>query len=173
MTLGTSGDDAGDADPSDGRDETRNERSDRNWADILQELRVTQTMTQIVGGFLLTLAFQARFAELNDFQVGTYLALMLLAATCTAFGLAPVALHRALFGRHEKPETVATGAALLRTTLILVALLTTGVVFFIFDVTVGLAPAIVAGVLVLLMMVVLLGVLPRVVRSRARGPHAH
>ena len=161
-----------DADPSDGRDETRSERSDRNWADILQELRVTQTGTQIVSGFLLTLAFQQRFAELNGFQTGTYLGLVLLAAACTAFGLAPVALHRTLFGRHEKPETVATADALLRTTLILVALLTTGVVFFVFEVTVGLAPAIAAGVLVLLLMVVLLGALPRIVRSRGRSAEA-
>jgi hypothetical protein len=27
----------------DGRDETQNERMDRNWNDLLQELRVTQT----------------------------------------------------------------------------------------------------------------------------------
>lgn len=28
-----------DADPTDGRRETRNERMDRNWSEILQELR--------------------------------------------------------------------------------------------------------------------------------------
>ena len=156
-----------DADPSDGRDETPSERSDRNWADILQELRVTQTGTQIVSGFLLTIAFQQRFAELNGFQTGTYLTLVLLAAACTVLGLAPVALHRTLFGRHEKPEAVAIADALLRTTLVFVALLTTGVVFFIFEVTVGLVPAVAAGVLVLLAMVALLSVLPRMVLARA------
>ncbi len=167
MARGTPDDDEPDADPHDGRAETPSERSDRNWSDILQELRVTQTGTQIVSGFLLTLAFQPRFAELNGYQTGTYLGLVLLAAVCTAFGLAPVALHRTLFGRHEKPEAVATADALLRTTLILVALLTTGVVIFIFDVAVGVVPAIVAGVLVGLTMVVLLAALPRMVRSRA------
>ena len=35
----------------DGRDETQNERMDRNWYDLLQELRVTQTGTQILSGF--------------------------------------------------------------------------------------------------------------------------
>ena len=160
-------DDDPDADPYDGRTETRNERSDRNWSDILQELRVTQTGTQIVSGFLLTLAFQPRFAELDGFQTGTYLGLVLMAAACTALGLAPVALHRTLFGRHEKPEAVAIADGLLRTTLILVALLTTGVVFFIFEVTVGLGLAIAAGALVLVLMIVLLGALPRMVRARA------
>ena len=50
-----------DADPADGRDETLNQRLDRNWIEILQELRVTQTGTQILTGFLLTIAFQPTF----------------------------------------------------------------------------------------------------------------
>ena len=33
--------DQADADPSDGRDETLDERMDRNWNEMLQELRVT------------------------------------------------------------------------------------------------------------------------------------
>ena len=52
-----------DVDPTDGRDESLNERMDRNWNEILQELRVTQTGTQIFTGFLLTIAFQARFSR--------------------------------------------------------------------------------------------------------------
>lgn len=166
MARGTPDQDDRDADPDDGRTETRSERSDRNWGDILQELRVTQTGTQIVSGFLLTLAFQQRFAELNSFQTGTYLVLVLLAAACTALGLAPVALHRTLFGRHDKPEAVAIADGFLRSTLILVALLTTGVVFFVFDVTAGLVLAIAAGVLVLVLLSVLLSALPRMVRAR-------
>ena len=39
------------------RDETDAERLDRNWNDILQELRVMQTGTQLIAGFLLTLPF--------------------------------------------------------------------------------------------------------------------
>ena len=57
-----------DADPADGRDETVDERMDRNWNEMLQELRVTQTGTQILTGFLLAIAFQNRFAELDRFQ---------------------------------------------------------------------------------------------------------
>ncbi len=43
------------------RDETPMQRLDRNWADLLQELRVVQTGVQLLTGFLLTLPFQARF----------------------------------------------------------------------------------------------------------------
>lgn len=45
-----------DADPRDGRDETQQERHDRNWIEILEELRVIQTGTQILTGVLLTLS---------------------------------------------------------------------------------------------------------------------
>ncbi len=91
-----------DVDPHDGRDETEMERNDRNWTEILQELRVIQTGTQILTGFLLTLAFQQRFTDLDAYQVDTYLALVIVAALATALALAPVALHRALFRRRAK-----------------------------------------------------------------------
>ena len=133
----------------DGRRETPSERSDRNWVDILQELRVTQTGTQILTGFLLTLAFQPRFADLNNFQLVTYLVLVCLAAATTVLGLAPVSLHRALFGRREKVRVVMIGDRILRGTLVAVALLVIGVVFFIFDVVVGNVAAIVAAAITL------------------------
>ena len=84
-----------DVDPTDGRDESVNERMDRNWNEILQELRVTQTGTQIFTGFLLTIAFQTGFSDLTTFQTRVYLVLVVAAVLTTALGLAPVNLHRA------------------------------------------------------------------------------
>ena len=43
------------------RDETESERLDRNFGDLLQELRVAQTGVQILFAFLLTLPFTERF----------------------------------------------------------------------------------------------------------------
>jgi hypothetical protein len=157
-----------DIDPDDGRPESETQRADRNWNEILQELRVTQTGTQLISGFLLAIAFQQRFGLLDPFQVGFYLVLVVLAAGATALGLAPVALHRQLFRHHEKTQTVAIADRLLRITLVLVALLTSGVVFFVFDVTLGLAAAMVAGAGVLLVLALLLLVFPAAVLSRLR-----
>jgi hypothetical protein len=50
----------------DARSETETERLDRNWASLLQELRVAQTGVQLLTGFLLTLPFQQRFELLDD-----------------------------------------------------------------------------------------------------------
>ena len=81
----------------DGRDESRAERMDRNWAELLQELRVLQTGVQLLAGFLLTLPFQARFETLDDYQTRLYLANVVLAALTTATILLPVSVHRRLF----------------------------------------------------------------------------
>jgi hypothetical protein len=47
------------------RDETATQRADRNWDELLQELRVNQTGIRTLSGLLLTLPFQQRFTALN------------------------------------------------------------------------------------------------------------
>jgi Na+/H+-dicarboxylate symporter len=158
-----------DIDLTDGRHESVNERMDRNWNEILQELRVTQTGTQIFTGFLLTIAFQARFTELTTFQVRVYLVLVIAAVLTTAFGLAPVSLHRSLFRKGAKMIIVETAHIIMRITLIGVAVMLIGTVLLIFDLVVGRnAALILAGVT--LLVVIILAVLPAVLRSSQRDP---
>ena len=63
--------------PTTRRDETKAERLDRNWNDMLQELRVVQTGVQLLSGFLLTLPFTERFGDIDVWQQRLYLALVL------------------------------------------------------------------------------------------------
>lgn len=116
-----------------GRPETRAERADRNWNEILQEARVIQTCTQILAGFLLALAFQPRFNELDAYQLGLYLVLVSLAGLATALGLGLVTMHRKLFGKLQKDRVVRIGNRLLLTNLFVVALLAALVTSLIFD----------------------------------------
>ena len=88
------------------RDETPQERADRNWNDLLQELRVSQTGVQLLAGFLATLPFQSRFETLDGFQRGWYVGLLALALGTVAVMLAPVAIHRRVFQEDSKPELV-------------------------------------------------------------------
>jgi len=150
-----------------GRHETPDERADRNWNELLQELRVTQTGVQLLTGFLLTLPFQQRFADLDDVQVGTYLTLVLLAALTTVLVIAPVSLHRLLFGRRLKTTTVRTGHVIALAGLASLALVVVGTVLLVFDVVVGRSTAIAVAAAVLV--VVILGwlVAPLVFRRRA------
>jgi hypothetical protein len=147
-----------------GRDETRDERADRNWGELVQELRVTQTGTQILSGFLLTVAFQQSFQHLSGYQKVIYLCLIVLAAATTAVGLLPVALHRAMFRRRRKEWLVTQGNRLLVVALSLVAALTSGVVFFLFDVVVSLTAGVIAGIAAAVAMVMWLLVYPLALR---------
>ena len=134
-----------DADPADGRNETVDERMDRNWNEMLQELRVTQTGTQILTGFLLAIAFQNRFSELDRFQTSIYLGLVLAAVLTTILGLAPVNLHRVLFRQHAKQLVVSVAHVLLRLTLGGVGVVLVGTVLLIFDVVLDRRSAVIAA----------------------------
>lgn len=120
-------------DRADGRDETPNERADRNWSELLQELRVMQTGTQILTGFLLAVAFQPRFTDMDALQRGLYILLVALAALATILALAPVGMHRALFGSRRKPELVRVASRIVKLDLFVIAALTVGVTTLIID----------------------------------------
>lgn len=154
----------------DGRDETQTERLDRNWGHLVQELRVTQTGTQILTGFLLTLAFQSRFSKLDHAQVTIYLALVILAGLTTALGLTPVAIHRALFRKRAMEQLVATGDVLLKLTLACVGLILTGTTLFIFTVVVSTQAGVIAGAITLVLAAALWIVVPFGVHPQHRVP---
>lgn len=113
------------------RHETRLERADRNWNDLLQELRVMQTGTQIVTAFLITLPFQSRFEEVAGQLTGWYLVLLVGAVLLTVLMLVPVVIHRRLFGLQVKELTVRWGNRLVKLCLGGLALLLAGCVAFI------------------------------------------
>ena len=143
-----------------GRDESEDERLDRKFNDLLQELRVMQTGAQLTAGFLLTLPFQDKFAELDGFQVGLYLALVLLAAVSTALVTAPVAIHRHLSGRHVKQRLVAAAHRIVYAVIACIALLIAGMVLLIWDVVTDRTWAAVAAGAVTAFLAVLLLALP-------------
>jgi hypothetical protein len=91
------------------RQETATERLDRNWASLLQELRVTQTGVQLLTGFLLTLPFQQRFTLLDGTVHIVYSATVACSIGATVLLIAPVGMHRLLFRRHRL-GTLVSGA---------------------------------------------------------------
>jgi hypothetical protein len=151
---------------ADGRNETPQERADRKWGDLLQELRVMQTGVQLLGGFLLTLPFQDRFQDLEDYQRDLYLGLVLLAGVTTALVLTPVAVHRTLSGRRVKDRVVDAGAQIAFLAIGGVALLVVGITTFIFDVVVDATWAVVVGVGMAVLLLGLLAFFPRVIVRR-------
>jgi len=76
--------DEGEAKSADPRDESEEERADRNLGELLQELRVAGLGVQVLFGFLLSLPFTNRFTHLSPGQRNLYLATIVLAAVATA-----------------------------------------------------------------------------------------
>ncbi|MGN6326725.1 DUF6328 family protein [Pseudolysinimonas sp.] len=161
-----------DIDPGDGRHETAAQRADRNWGEILQELRVIQTGTQLVSGFLLTVAFQPRFTALDAIDRAVYGALVALAAASTILGLSIVAMHRARFRHHDKPRVVTVANTMLRVMVVAVAALAVGVVLLVFDAVFGRLAGVLAGGTAVLAVVGLLVLLPNVWHRPPRGVDA-
>jgi len=154
----------------DGRDETFDEKMDRNWGELLQELRVLQTGVQILAGFLLTLPFQSRFETLDGFQLVLYLANVVLAAVTTALILLPVSAHRRLFRKGLKDTLVTSADRIAKVALAGVALLSVGTSALVFDVVAGRAAGLTAGGALLAVLLILLVLIPNSLRHKA-GRH--
>ena len=152
-----------------GRHETREEQLDRNWAELLQELRVLQTGVQILAGFLLTLPFQQRFEELDGFQVTLYLVNVVIAALTTAFILLPVSVHRRLFRQRLKETLVSSADTITKLALSGVGMLSVGTAALVFDVTAGRTAGLTAGCILLAVLLILLIYVPLRLNRRAQG----
>lgn len=155
---------------SGGRNETFDEKMDRNWGELVQELRVLQTGVQILAGFLLTLPFQARFETLDRFQIGLYLTNVVLAALTTALILLPVSAHRRLFRRRLKETLVSSADRIAKVALAGVGLLSVGTTSLVFDVTAGRTAGLSVGAVLLVVLLVLLVLIPGRLRHNAGPP---
>ncbi len=88
------------------RDETPAERLDRNFTELLGELRIALPGVQVLFAFLLIVPFSQGFSDLSGFDRGIYLTVLLCTAIASAFLIAPTAYHRLLFRRGRKEEVV-------------------------------------------------------------------
>jgi hypothetical protein len=148
----------------DGRNETPLERLDRNWADLLQELRVLLVGVQLLTGFLLILPFQTKFDTLSTADHVVYLLTVASCIIATALLQAPVSVHRALFRRHRRAQTVLIAHRLSIAGIFFLACAIIGVSYLVFAVVETRAGGIAAAAVVAALLGTLWLVLPRVLR---------
>jgi Family of unknown function (DUF6328) len=115
------------------RQEPEAKQLDRNWAELVQELRVIGTGVQILFAFLLSIPFQARFASTSAFQRDIYLATLMSSGAAAATFIAPVAVHRFLFRFRVKDEVVNVTNALAPCGLAAVSVAMTGAILLVSD----------------------------------------
>ena len=138
---------------------SRDPRIDRNWEELLQELRVTQTGIQILTGFLLTVPFSNRYTDLSSTDRWVYLGVLISCVLAAAMLVAPAAFHRLLFHQRQRPWLVEAAHRCALAGLTLTACASCGMMFLVVDFTVSRALAVwISGGLALFFAAVWLGV---------------
>lgn len=141
--------DRGGSGRDDGRHESPEQRADRQWGELVQEIRVAQTGVQILFGFLLTVAFTPVFQRLPQTDRTIYLITVILGSLATGALIGPVAFHRIVFRRRIKPQAVTWASRLTMTGIVLLLMTLCTSLLLILRVAThdALVPWLVAGVL--------------------------
>lgn len=152
-----------------GRDESPQQRSDRQFGELLQELRVVLPGVQVLFAFLLTMPFSARFEQTTGFQEGVYFVTLLSTTLATILFMAPTALHRLRFQRGVKGDIVRVSHRLTLGGLAALGVAIACALLLVSDILFDLWIAVVVGVVVLAVIAGLWWVLPRSRTDRPSG----
>ena len=139
---------AADGQHRDERTEEEQERLNRQMLELLNEVRVATAGVQVLFGFLLSVPFQARFQDLDDFDRNLYFVTLLAAAAATALLIAPSAYHRVVFQQNAKPEIIRLGTRQILAGLAALLVAMTGSVTLVTDVLFDASTTIVTAVAV-------------------------
>jgi high-affinity Fe2+/Pb2+ permease len=171
--MATDGDDRdpagnGDGEGSGREGETSAQRANRNFSDLLEELRVAQTGVQILVAFLLTIPFQQGFPRLSPALRQLYEGTLTSAVLAGVLLIAPVPFHRALFREHLKEPLVRASHRLAVAGLALLAVALIGAVTLALSFASGWALGLAVGAAVALTVILTWVVWP--LRLRTGGP---
>jgi len=93
----------------DAPDETKDQRLDRNFGELLNELRIALPGVQVLFAFLLVAPFNQGFTKVSGFERKLYFATLLTTALSTILLIALPMQHRLLFRQHEREYLVTLG----------------------------------------------------------------
>ena len=113
------------------RGESEEERLDRNWSELVQEVRMVIPGIQFLFAFLLVVPFQQGWVEVTDFERRVYYATLLCTAASSVFLMAPTARHRLRFRELDKKWVVESSNRLALAGLVFLALAMCGVLLLI------------------------------------------
>jgi hypothetical protein len=154
--------------PETGRDESEQERVDRNLLELLNELRVALPGVQVLFAFLLVVPFSQGFTRVTDFQKTVYFVTLLCTAAASAFLIAPSVQHRIEFRRQDKEYIVVTANRLAIVGLSFLAMAMIGVILLVTDFLFGPLTTVIACAAVAAMFAVLWYAIP-LRRFHSRG----
>ena len=139
------------AHPETGRDESEQERVDRNLQELLGELRVALPGVQVLFAFLLIVPFSQGFTSINQTQRTIFFVTLLVATAACVCLIAPTIHHRIEFRQQDKKRIVIGANRLAIVGLTLLAVAMSGAIVLITDILYrSTTVAVVAGALALL-----------------------
>ena len=121
--------------------ESRYERTARELAELLQELRVVLPGVQVLFAFLLTVPFSARFGDVSALEKAVFFGTLLCTALSTGLLLAPSAHHRLLWRRQAREHRLRVANRLIITGMVLLVVAMVGAMFLITAFLFGSTPA--------------------------------
>jgi hypothetical protein len=145
-------------------EESPQQRVNRELIELLNEARVALPGVQVLFAFLLAVPFQQRFKQVTAFQRDVYFGTLSATFIATALMIAPTALHRLNFRRHDKQQIVATSNSLIIAGLAVLGLALVGVMMLAGDVLFGAVAAVIAPVVGAVILLGLWAALPISIR---------
>ena len=143
---------------------------DREWSEILNEIRVALPGVQLLFGFLLAVPFTDPFRRMSDvLRYGYFFCFLSTTAAC-AFLIAPSVYHRLHWRRDvvDKEQMLRTANTLAIVGGVLLALAMTSAVYIISAAIAGRGPAVVISALAGLLLATLWFALPLLRRNADR-----
>ncbi|MDQ3760482.1 MAG: DUF6328 family protein [Actinomycetota bacterium] len=144
-------------------------RADRNFADLLQEVRVVLTGVQLLFGFLLTLAVSDRFRSIDPAMKALYVGVLVTAALTIGLLVAPVCYHRRVFQCGRKQELVRASHRLVTAGLVTMWLTVLGAVVLVLSLVLHTAMALLLTGLLGMLLAGLWWLLPSCGGGSAKG----
>jgi hypothetical protein len=129
--------DTTDRGPADGNGEAKHERLNREYIELLQELRTAILGVQVLFVFLLRAPFSDGFSSVSTLQEYVFYATLLCTALSAALLMAPSPHHRMLWREHERERRLELGHIVVQAGLFFLMLAILGSVFLISDLLVG------------------------------------
>jgi Family of unknown function (DUF6328) len=119
------------------RDENRVEQLDRHWIELLQELRLAQTGTQIFFAFLLTIAFTQPFRDADRFTHLVFAGTLITSAIAMGLFLAPVSFHRLTYQQKVRDKMLPIAGRLTIVGMVFLVIAIAGGLLLALDVVLG------------------------------------
>ena len=124
------------------------EELDREWSELVEELRLALPGAEVLFGFLLVLPFHDGFGQLTEFQRGVYFSALIATAVASVLLISPSVNHRLRWREGEKESLLRSATRMSIAATVCIAFAMVAAIAVITDLLFGSAASAIATVVV-------------------------